>query len=146
MTENEFFPIELNLRIDWSEMDIFGHVNNVMYMKYVQAARVNYWETIGMDANFATKGIGPNLASVTCSFKRPMFYPGTVIIKSRIDYIKKTSFGLTHRIYNDKNELCAEANDVAVIYDYLKKVPSPIPDWMRSKVEAIEKRKFPLEQ
>ena len=39
------WPVRLHLRIDWSEMDVFGHVNNVMFMKYVQAARVHYWET-----------------------------------------------------------------------------------------------------
>jgi len=37
------FPSKLPIRIDWSEMDLFGHVNNVMYFKYIQASRVNYW-------------------------------------------------------------------------------------------------------
>lgn len=35
---------ELNLRIDWSELDLFGHVNNVMYAKYMQASRVHFME------------------------------------------------------------------------------------------------------
>lgn len=36
------YNTSLELRIDWSEMDLFGHVNNVAFFKYVQASRVNY--------------------------------------------------------------------------------------------------------
>ena len=41
-------PIILTLRVDWSEMDLFGHINNVMYAKYIQSARVNFVEKIGI--------------------------------------------------------------------------------------------------
>ena len=46
-------PLRLSLRIDWSELDAYGHVNNVMIMKYMQAARVHYWEELGLQALFA---------------------------------------------------------------------------------------------
>ncbi len=44
----ELFPLKLRLRIDWSEIDLFGHVNNVATLKYVQAARVNCLEALGL--------------------------------------------------------------------------------------------------
>jgi hypothetical protein len=40
--------VKLELRIDWSEIDLFGHVNNLAILKYIQAARVNYLEKIGL--------------------------------------------------------------------------------------------------
>jgi acyl-CoA thioester hydrolase len=42
------FKLKLELRIDWSEIDLFGHVNNLAILKFTQAARVNYLERIGL--------------------------------------------------------------------------------------------------
>lgn len=73
----EHFPVKLPLRIDWSEMDLFGHVNNVAYFKYIQASRVNYWEVTGLVDMFATNKLGPILLSTSCKFIKPLRYPGT---------------------------------------------------------------------
>jgi acyl-CoA thioester hydrolase len=134
--------IELTLRIDWSEMDMFGHVNNVSYFKYVQASRVNYWEKIGLSSQFNQHQIGPLLASTGCQFKKPLFYPGTVVIKASVEYIKNTSFGIKHQLFNEKNELVAEANDIVVLFDFSKNEKTLFPDWLRQKVEEVENKKF----
>ncbi len=42
------FKVKFEIRIDWSEIDLFGHINNLAIMKYVQSARVNYLELIGL--------------------------------------------------------------------------------------------------
>ena len=140
--EIDFYPVEITIRIDWSEMDVFGHVNNVMFMKYTQASRVNYWEKIGLDGNFTSKVVGPILASTACQFKKPLFYPGTIVVKAKVDFIKNTSFGISHQIYNEKNELCAEAQDVIVTYDFEKNEKINVPDWLRKKIEELQKQKF----
>src|SRR6201996_6989661 len=96
------FPVKLRLRIDWSEMDLFGHVNNVSYFKYIQASRVNYWEAIGLVHVFDEQKIGPILLSTSCQFIKPLHYPGHVDINARIEFIKNTSFGIHHQLLNDK--------------------------------------------
>ena len=110
--------VKLELRIDWSEIDLFGHINNLAILKYVQAARVNYLEMVGMMQLQSEAGIGPILASTTCQFRKPLFYPGQVMIYSKVDMIKKTSFIMQHEIMNDKNEIIAEARDILVFYDF----------------------------
>jgi acyl-CoA thioester hydrolase len=109
---------ELKLRIDWAELDLFGHVNNVMFMKYVQSARVNIWEQTGLYQDFLNTKRGPMLASVKCDFKKPLFYPGDVIIRSRMEFTGNTSFGLIHELFNHENELVATAQDVLVYFDF----------------------------
>lgn len=81
------FSIKLELRIDWSEIDLFGHVNNLAILKYVQAARVNYLESIGLMQLQAETGIGPILASISSQFRKPLFYPGSVTVYSKVDLI-----------------------------------------------------------
>lgn len=135
------FPVKLRLRIDWSEMDLFGHVNNVAYFKYIQASRVNYWELSGIVPMFKELGIGPILLSTNCQFLKPLHYPGDILIESRIEFIKTTSFGIYHRILNDRNEIAAEAHDIIVTYDFNKNEKVPVSAEFRNAVERIEGRK-----
>lgn len=135
-------PVELKLRIDWSELDLFGHVNNVAILKYIQAARVSYWEQIGLMSQYETTGIGPMLASTSCEFRKPLFYPGSISVRTGIETIGNTSFVLKHIILNEKGEPAAEAKDVVVVYDFAKGVKSPFTAMLREAVESVEKKKL----
>jgi len=132
MTTKKF---ELQLRIDWSELDLFGHVNNVSYFKYIQSSRLNYWEQLGIDATKYPKPLGVMLASCTCKFMKPLFYPDTITLKVSLDFIKNTSFGFHHQILNSKNEIVAEAYDVMVMFNFEKNEKVLIPDELRKLME-----------
>jgi len=136
------FPVKLDLRIDWSELDLFGHVNNVMFFKYVQASRVNYWNTVGLLDHYDKDQMGPMLLSCNCQFKKPLFFPGNITVQARMEFIKNTSFGLHHQILNESNETVAEANDVIVMFDYKKSGKVSFPASVRSVVEKLENKVF----
>lgn len=136
------FPVKLPLRIDWSEMDLFGHINNVAYFKYIQASRVHYWEVTGVAASFAQTKIGPILLSTSCQFIKPLHYPGNIVIESRIEFMKTTSFGIHHRILNEAGEVAAEAHDVIVTYDFNKSEKTALQPQFRQAVEQLEGRSF----
>ena len=136
------FRIEFSLRIDWSELDSYGHVNNVSFFKYIQSARVNYLELIGMKPLNRGIDIAPILASCKCDFKMPLYYPGQIVIRSRVDSIKNTSFCLIHEIMNDQGQLSAEAQDIIVLFDFSKKKKAPIPMGVTQQIEKIEGRVF----
>lgn len=138
----EGFNTELNLRIDWSEMDLYGHVNNVSFFKYIQAARVNYWEKIGLNHMHSQQNIGPILASTGCQFKKPLFFPGQITIKSKVGFVKTTSFSIQHLILNHQNEVAAEAEDIIVIYDFNKNEKAGIPGFLLSNIKEVEKREL----
>jgi acyl-CoA thioester hydrolase len=131
--------VELKLRIDWAELDLFGHVNNVMFVKYAQAARLNYWEEVGIYQNFQKTKQGPMVASVQCDFKKPLFFPGHVTIQTEMVYIKTTSFSLKHDMYNDDGELVATATDVEVMFDFTENIKIPVPQWIRDRVAETDK-------
>lgn len=138
----EHYPVKLTLRLDWSEMDLFGHINNVSYFKYIQASRVNYWETIGLAKLLEEDKTGPILASTSCQFLKPLFYPGSIIVEARISYIKTSSFGVSHRILNEAGEVAATAEDVIVVYDFEAHQKIPFPPHLKKKVEELEGRVF----
>ena len=134
------FSLKLELRIDWSELDAVGHVNNLEIMKYVQTARLNYMDKVGFMQLMTDENKGPILASIHCQFRKPLFYPGQVIILSNVEYIKHTSLKIHHRVYNKNNELAAEAQDIIVYYDYSKNHKLVIPKEMREKIESMENK------
>lgn len=112
------YPSRLPLRLDWSEMDMFGHINNVSYFKFMQAGRVNYWERCGMASRLETERLGPILAESTCRFIAPLFYPGMIEVQTGLAGYKTSSFTLVHRIYDAGGNLCAEGRDVIVWYNF----------------------------
>lgn len=128
----------LILRIDWSELDAFGHVNNVMFYKYIQAARVQFWEQIGLYNQYKNEGIAPLLASANIDFKKTLMYPGSVTIQYTPAFIKNTSFGLEYTLLNENNEIVALGRDTMVLYDFNKNEKLSIPDDLRVNIESLK--------
>jgi acyl-CoA thioester hydrolase len=131
------FPINLELRIDWSEVDLFGHVNNLAILKYAQAARVVLLEKIGLMQMQKEEKIGPILASLTSQFRKPLFYPGKVEVLSRVDWIKISSFCIHHQIQNQEQEVAAEVQDIIVFYDFIKNTKMNLPERIREELDHI---------
>ena len=131
------YAYKLERRIDWFEVDYRGHVNNVSFIYYVQEARVEFLHIIGLMQSQEKEKEGPVLASITCHYYRPLFYPGNICIYSRVSEIKNTSFVVNHAIYNDRNKMAAEAQDILVYYDFVKGNKLIIPDEVRRKLEKV---------
>jgi acyl-CoA thioester hydrolase len=132
------YASRLEIRIDWSEIDAFGHINNLAIMKYAQSARANYLDILGLMKMQAEQKKGPILASISCQFKKPLYYPGNVTVRTKVDTIKNTSFGLMHDIFNDKGELVAQACDIIVFYDFSGETKLAIPQELRDRLETCK--------
>ncbi|HEX2922269.1 MAG TPA: acyl-CoA thioesterase [Bacteroidales bacterium] len=131
------FPVRLPLRIDWSETDIFGHINNLAIQKYAQAARVCLLEEAKLMNLLDTERKGPVIASTKCQFLKPVFYPGNVIAYSRVELLKNTSFGVFNVVINDNNEIVAQVNDIIVFFDFEKKTKTALPQNIRESLERL---------
>lgn len=134
------YPIKTKLNIDWTDIDLFGHVNNVAILKYVQSARVNYLEHIGLMQLQSETKMGPILASVSCQFRKSLYYPGQVTIYSKVDSINNTSFRMQHLIYDRDNNISAEAEDILVFFDFHNNTKLSITNEIREKIEALENK------
>jgi acyl-CoA thioester hydrolase len=131
--------ITLELRIDWSDLDLFGHVNSLAFLKYIQAARVNYWERIGLYQAFLATKQGSMLASVRCEFRKPLYYPGAVIVRTRMAFMGNTSFGFDHELVDGHGEVVAAASDVMVSFDFAANEKTRFPDELRRAVAQLER-------
>lgn len=132
------FTHKFELRIDWSEIDQFGHVNNLAILKYVQSARVNLLEQMELMQLQAEKRMGPILASMNSQFRKPLFYPGKVSVVSKVNWIKNTSFSIQHEVLNENGESAAEIQDIIVFYDFLKNIKANLPVDIKKRIEAFK--------
>jgi acyl-CoA thioester hydrolase len=124
------------IRTDWSHIDLLGHVNNVSFYTFIQSSRVNFWEQLGLDVTKTENPCGVMLASCACTFIKPVFYHDTITIHSSINFIKQTSFGFHHQLFNQKNELVAEANDVMVLFNFKQNEKVTIDDELKEKMKG----------
>jgi acyl-CoA thioester hydrolase len=57
------FPVQVEIPVAWGDMDAFGHVNNVVYFRYFESARIACFEAVDYMASAAHSGLGPILAA-----------------------------------------------------------------------------------
>jgi acyl-CoA thioester hydrolase len=137
------YPIVLTLPILWGNQDAFGHVNNVVYFRWCESARVAYLNDTGLQALMSQANLGPILASITCDFLRQLNFPDTVRIGARITRIGTKSVSMEHAIYSDALQaIAATANSVIVLFDYAQQKSCVIPPNVREKITAIEGHSF----
>ena len=122
-----------NSRIDWSDLDLLGHVNNIAFSRFFQAARVEYCGHIGLNVHQGM-ATGPILAASRVQFTAQLFFPGNVRILTRIKKTGGTSIVMEHALYDDKGTLCAFAEDVVVRYDFEAKTKIPLGDEIRAMI------------
>ncbi len=129
------YKLSIDLRIDWSDLDMYKHVNNLSFIKFMQTGRAQFWEATGLTKIYEETNKGPMVVSTHCDFKKSLYYPGNAIVKTKLAFVKNSSFGLDHIIINDDMEVCAEGRDVAVCFDFNKEETYTIPDELRELMQ-----------
>lgn len=68
------------MAIRWGDMDAMMHVNNTVYFRYMEQARISWIDSWGT-GNTADCAEGPVIATAACRFRKPLKYPGDVEVK-----------------------------------------------------------------
>ncbi|KAG9662630.1 hypothetical protein KCU95_g11233, partial [Aureobasidium melanogenum] len=124
--------------IVWGEMDSMGHVNNVMYNRYAESARVN-WAMNFMEIDpkhrkqwaelMTPKSLGLILRSITTNYKFPMKWPDHISVYHKLasePTAETDSFILDVIIMSELQQRpAARCVEDIVVYDYRvgKKAP-----------------------
>ena len=77
--EHKILVHQLELPILWGDMDALGHINNTVYFRYMEQARVSWIQDIS--GSVGGEGEGPVIANAFFNFYRPVVFPGAVTIK-----------------------------------------------------------------
>ena len=91
----------VEMPVAWGEMDAYGHVNNTVYFRYFEQARIAYLERIGFTDEALRGGVGPILASTHCRFRHPLRYPDRVLSATRVTEVAEDRFVMEYRVVSD---------------------------------------------
>ncbi|MGA9394021.1 MAG: thioesterase family protein [Azonexus sp.] len=121
--------------IRWGDMDAYGHVNNTVYFRFMEQARVEWIEAMKIPVRIG--GSGPVIINASCTFLIPMNYPGTVEVRTYAGHPGRSSV-MTHvemRILGD-DRVYAEGAAKIVWMDTQTGKSVPLPDDVRAVVEG----------
>jgi acyl-CoA thioester hydrolase len=137
------YPVVVRLPIQWGDQDAFGHVNNTVYLRWFETARIAYFEQSGMETIMDSTGVGPILASAIVNYRRQVTYPETVWIGARVTRLGSKSATMEHAVARDSDGLiAADGSCVVVAFQYAKNASTPISSELRTAIEQFEQREL----
>ncbi|WP_245600998.1 acyl-CoA thioesterase [Marinobacterium jannaschii] len=133
-TAKLIFSTHIDVR--WGDMDAYSHVNNAMYMRYLEEARVQLLAEMGasMDGN----GIDPVIINVGCTFLQPVTYPERLRIDCYVGAPGRSSFMSWYRIYPESapDQLASEGYAKVVWMDHRSGRSTPLPEKIRRRLPS----------
>ncbi len=126
---------EMTFPIRWGDMDAMGHVNNAMYFRYMETARIEWMRSVDAMAN--PQGQGPVIVNAFCNFYRQLEYPGDVLVRSYVSDPGRSSFDTwtTMARASEPDVVCAAGGATVVWTDFPAQKSAPLPDWLRRAIE-----------
>lgn len=132
-------PVVIEIPVAWGEMDAFQHVNNIVYFRYFESARIAYFERVDYIGLMEQTGIGPILGSVQCKFKIPLTYPDTVFVGARVTKLETDRLTMEYYVVSHKaGKLAAQGEGVIVSFNYRENNKVPLPDILIERIRALE--------
>lgn len=132
----DFYPVKVAQDVRWGEMDAFNHVNNTVYFKYFETARIRFMEESGMLDLMEREKVGPILGHIEASFRIPLTYPDRLILCARVQSVGNSSLVVGHMVWSEQHGKPACYGDgVVVMLDYKTQRKVTIPDAWRKILE-----------
>lgn len=114
----------ITMPVLWGEQDAMGHVNNAVYFRYVEEARIQLFYQAGIPLPAERSGV---LAHASCDFIQPIVYPATVVVGLTLIRFGRTSIELETLItcHEDPARVYAKGRNVMVLLDGKTGRPTP---------------------
>jgi len=124
--------------LHWGEMDALGHVNNIVYFRYFETARISYFERTGIQHS-GDVHIGPILASTSCRFRRPLAFPDRIHVGAKVTEIGADRFTMEYAVTSERlDAIAATGEGIVVSFDYRAGRKHPLPETWRERMIALD--------
>jgi acyl-CoA thioester hydrolase len=129
------FPILVPLVVQWGDMDAFQHVNNVVYLRWFESARMALLSAIDFTSG---TGVGPILHSQGCRYRRPLFAPDDVVAAARVVDVGPDRFDVELALWSRAaGAVAATGTATMVSFDYARQQKAPLPATVRAAIARL---------
>lgn len=139
LPERKQFRHFTSLPVQWGDMDMLGHINNVIFFRYIESARIAYFDQLlGSDPNI-WGGEGPILAEIQCKFIQQLHYPAQLEIGTRTRRIGGRSLQLECVIFRQGESTPLASSQAAIVwFNYSEQHAVPVPESLRVTIRGFE--------
>lgn len=131
------YPVIFEQNVAWGDMDAFGHVNNVQYYRYIESARICYFDEL----DIFKQDVFTVVASSQCKYFSPIFYPDQLKIGVRVEELRNSAIRMSYLIWSmQQQKIAAAAEAVIVCVDKVNMQKIAMPEMVRQKIKQIELR------
>ena len=129
----------MRMPVRWGDMDAMGHVNNTVYFRYIETARIAWLEQAGALPD--PGATGPVLINAQCAFLKQLTYPADIEVTSYVGPPGRSSFEMSHEIRlvgadGQAGALHAEGGAKIVWADFAAGKSVPLPEAIRGLLPA----------
>lgn len=127
---------QVDLPLRWGDSDALNHLNNTLYFRLMEEARMQILYGAGMKLPDDT---GPILAHASCDFRRAFTYPAIVRVTHRLARIGNSSleFDLVLEKLGDEAGTYATGRNVLVWVDYTTGRAQPWPQEVLARLGTL---------
>ena len=132
--ENKKLVYECTIPVRWGDMDAMGHVNNTIYFRYLEIARVDWLNSF--NAAPGPEGEGPVIVNAFCNFYKQLEYPGDVLVKMYASDPGRSTFETWATMEQSANPgvIYAAGGATTIWVDFPKQKAVDLPAWLREIV------------
>jgi acyl-CoA thioester hydrolase len=112
--------------IRWGDMDALGHVNNTVYFRYMEQARIEWLYSLEREGG-AYGTTGPVIVNASCTFVVPLVYPNDLEVRMYLGEPGRSSVESYYEVVCE-GRVCAEGSAKIVWIDVATGRPVPLPD------------------
>jgi len=130
--EQKKFVYETRIAVRWGDMDAMRHLNNATYFRYMETARIDWFQSIGCRPE--TDGEGPIIANAFCNFYRQFEYPDEVLLKMYVSDLRRTTFEswVTMESASEPGVIRATGGSTTIWVNFAQQKAATLPDHMRA--------------
>ncbi|MCG9698409.1 thioesterase family protein [Shewanella sp. Isolate11] len=122
------YPIHTEISVAWGEMDALQHINNVVYFRYFETARIDFFNRFFPLDEMYKSGIGPVISDNSARYKRPVTFPDTLFVGISVSEIKSDRFTMHYQVFSEQQQaITTTGSSVAVMFNFKNQTKADLP-------------------
>ncbi|PTY35984.1 thioesterase [Saccharospirillum sp. MSK14-1] len=135
------YPVIIELPVQWGDMDAFNHVNNVVYFRYFENARIAYFERTPVFEQMKQTGVGPVVGQTECRYRRPLTYPDNILVGARTLSIQEFGFVHEYAVFSERQQtITTDGKARIVLFNGKNGQKAAVDEVMRQSLVELEGR------
>ena len=129
--------MNMPIQVRFTDVDIYGHVNNAIYAELFDTARYTYMKQLLPDAD--PKGNSLVLVHLETNFRKQIVFGDKIYVETHISKIGERSVGMSQKMINEETgDLHADSYGVLSTFDAALQKSFPMPEEWRKRLEAAD--------